>query len=114
MFYTNESYQGAQKRIYPYAIQDHLTPDKVDKEYTSLVLENDFLELAVLPEIGGRLFSAVDKTNDYDFFYRQDVIKPALVGLAGPWISGGVVSSTVTVTVQLPPAATVPVASAPE
>ena len=45
----------------------------------------------MLPEIGGRIFEGVDKTNgDYDFFYRQEVIKPALVGLAGPWISGGV------------------------
>jgi tetratricopeptide (TPR) repeat protein len=90
MFYTNESYQGAQKRIYPYALQDHLTHAKVDKEYTSLVLENDFLELSVLPEIGGRLFSAVDKSNDYDFFYRQHVVKPALIGMLGAWISGGV------------------------
>jgi hypothetical protein len=90
MFYTNESYQGAQKRVYPYALQDHLTHTKVDKEYTSLVLENDFLELSVLPEIGGRLFSAVDKSNDYDFFYRQHVVKPALIGMLGAWISGGV------------------------
>lgn len=90
MFYTNESYQGAQKRVYPYALLDHLTYAKSDKEYTSLVLENDYLELAVLPEIGGRLFSAVDKTNDYPFFYRQHVVKPALIGMLGAWISGGV------------------------
>ena len=90
MFYTNESYQGAQKRIYPYAFQDHLTHEKVDKEYTSLVLENDFLQLSVLPEIGGRLFSAVDKSNGYEFFYRQHVIKPALIGMLGAWVSGGV------------------------
>ena len=44
----------------------------------------------VLPEIGGRIHVAHDKTNGYDFIYRQKVIKPALVGLAGPWISGGI------------------------
>jgi tetratricopeptide (TPR) repeat protein len=44
----------------------------------------------VLPQIGGRIHVGLDKTNGYDFFYRQNVIKPALVGLAGPWISGGV------------------------
>jgi uncharacterized protein DUF5107 len=43
-----------------------------------------------LPEIGERIHVGIDKTNGYDFFYRQNVIKPALVGLAGPWISGGV------------------------
>lgn len=54
-------------------------------------LENEFVRLVLLPEIGGRILLGQDKTNaDYDFFYRQDVIKPALVGLAGPWISGGV------------------------
>ncbi|MHB8901488.1 MAG: DUF5107 domain-containing protein, partial [Thermoguttaceae bacterium] len=90
MFYTGESYQGAQKRIYPYALMDHLTHAKVDKPYTSLDLENDYIAISVLPEIGGRLFSAVDKTNGYDFFYRQHVVKPALIGMLGAWISGGV------------------------
>ena len=42
----------------------------------------------VLPEIGGRIHVGLDKTNSYDFFYRQNVIKPALVGLAGPWMFG--------------------------
>ena len=59
--------------------------------YRAAHLENEFVRLVMLPEIGGRIFLGQDKTNrDYDFFYRQDVIKPALVGLAGPWISGGV------------------------
>lgn len=44
----------------------------------------------VLPQLGGRVHVALDKTNGYDFIYRQDVIKPALVGLAGPWVSGGI------------------------
>ena len=90
MFYMNESYQGAQKRVYPYALQDHLIHERKDQTYTSLWLENEFVKLCVLPEIGGRLFSATDKTNGYDFFYRQHVIKPALIGMLGAWISGGV------------------------
>ena len=44
----------------------------------------------ILPEIGGRIHVGQDRTNGYDFFYRQNVIKPALVGLLGPWISGGI------------------------
>lgn len=90
MFYTHESYQGAQKRIYPYALQDHLTHVKSDQTYQALYLENEYLQLIVLPELGGRLFSAVDKTNGYPFFYRQHVIKPALIGMLGAWISGGI------------------------
>ena len=43
-----------------------------------------------MPELGGRIQRAIDKTNGYDFIYYNRVIKPALVGLAGPWISGGI------------------------
>jgi len=90
MFYKGESYQGAQKRIYPYPLADGITGIRKDATYTAVYLENEYVRLCVLPEIGGRLFSAVDKTNGYDFFYRQHVIKPALIGMLGAWISGGV------------------------
>mgnify|MGYP000715793865 CR=1 FL=1 len=90
MFYTHESYQGAEKRIYPYALQDDLIHTRQDKTYTSLRLENEYVAISVLPELGGRIFNATDKTNQYDFFYRQHVIKPALIGMLGAWISGGV------------------------
>ncbi|MBD3265791.1 DUF5107 domain-containing protein [bacterium] len=89
-FYEDRVYQGAQGRIYPYPITDKLTDKKVDKNYQAVYLENEYIKLCVLPEIGGRIFSAVDKTNGYDFFYRQSVIKPALIGMLGAWISGGV------------------------
>jgi len=90
MFYTHESYQGAEKRIYPYPIQDKVTDIREDKTYNVLYLENDYIRLSVLPQIGGRLFSAVDKTNNYEIFYHQHVIKPALIGMLGAWISGGI------------------------
>ena len=50
-------------------------------------MENEYLKVMILPELGGRIQRAYDKTNDYDFVYYNHVIKPALVGLAGPWIS---------------------------
>ena len=53
-------------------------------------MENEYLKVMVLPELGGRIQRAYDKTNDYDFVYYNHVIKPALVGLTGPWISGGI------------------------
>ncbi|MFC1738618.1 DUF5107 domain-containing protein [Planctomycetota bacterium] len=89
-FYNGRAHQGAQGRVYPYAMQDVLTDDRVDKTYTELFLENEYIRISVTPELGGRLFSALDKTNNYDFFYRQHVIKPALIGMLGAWISGGV------------------------
>lgn len=89
-FYTGRVYQGAQGHIYPYPISDVLTNEKNDKTYQAVYLENDYLRICVLPEIGGRIFEAVDKTNDYDFFYKQSIIKPSLIGMLGAWMSGGV------------------------
>lgn len=90
MFYFGQGSQGAEGRIYPYPLYDNLTNRKSDKTYKMVYLENEYVKIGILPEIGGRLFSAVDKTNNYDFIYRQHVIKPALIGLTGAWISGGI------------------------
>ncbi|MBR4867046.1 MAG: DUF5107 domain-containing protein, partial [Clostridia bacterium] len=62
---------------------------KIEKDYIGVHLENDYLDVWVMPEIGGRIFTAQDKTTGYDFFYRQHVIKPALIGTFGSWLSGG-------------------------
>jgi tetratricopeptide (TPR) repeat protein len=90
IFYFGRAYQGAQGRVYPYPFLDRLTDTRVDKTYRAVYLENEYIKVCVLPEIGGRIFSAVDKTDNYDFVYRQHVIKPALIGMLGAWISGGV------------------------
>ena len=90
MFFKNQSYQGASRVIYPYAQQDNITNEKIDKTYKALYLENEYIKLCVMPEIGGRLFYAIDKTDGYDLFYHQHVIKPANIGMLGAWISGGV------------------------
>ncbi|MBC8358012.1 MAG: DUF5107 domain-containing protein, partial [Candidatus Aminicenantes bacterium] len=90
IFYTGRAYQGAKGPVYPYPLLDKITDVREEKAYRALYLENDYVKICVLPEIGGRIFSALDKTNNYDFFYCQHVIKPALIGMLGAWISGGV------------------------
>jgi len=90
LFYEGRTYQGAKGPIYPYPIVDKLTDVKKSKRYKAVWLENEYVRICVLPEIGGRIFAGVDKTNNYDFIYRQHVIKPALIGMLGAWISGGV------------------------
>jgi len=90
LFLEKRVYQGSSGRIYPLPVIDRIDTDPRDREWKAVHLENEFLRIMVLPEIGGRIHVGLDKLNDYDFFYRQNVIKPALVGLAGPWISGGV------------------------
>lgn len=91
MFAENRVHQRSSGNPYPNPIVNTVRHDtKIEKEYDCIVLENDYLYLEILPEIGGRIFTALDKTNGYDFFYRQHVIKPALIGMLGLWISGGV------------------------
>ena len=90
MFFESRNIQGSKGNIYPHPYIDRLSGEKIDREYDVVYLENEYLQMMMLPEIGGRIFAGLDKTNGYDFFYRHKVIKPALIGLYGPWISGGV------------------------
>ena len=90
MFYHGRAYQGAKGPIYPYPLIDRLTDVREDKTYQALYLENEYMKLCVLPEIGGRILYVIDKTDNYDIIYHQHVIKPALIGMLGAWISGGV------------------------
>lgn len=90
MFLEKRVYQGSSGRVYPHTVIDKISDTKENITYKALYLENDFIKVMVLPEIGGRIQRAFDKTNGYDFVYYNHVIKPALVGLAGPWISGGI------------------------
>ena len=88
-FYTPKDVQGTKGNVYPYYMQDKLTDKKSDVTYKALIMENEYLKICILPELGGRLYYAVDKTNNYDFVYHNHVIKPALIGTTGAWISGG-------------------------
>ena len=90
MFLEKRVYQGSSGKVYPNPFTDRVALEKSGAKYRAIILENEFIQLMILPEIGGRIHTGLDKTNQYNFFYRQNVIKPALVGLLGPWISGGV------------------------
>jgi tetratricopeptide (TPR) repeat protein len=90
MFLDKRVYQGSTGKVYPNAFTDRLSDEKLDQTYKAVFLENQFLLVMILPELGGRIHIGQDKSNGYDFIYRQNVIKPALVGLLGPWISGGI------------------------
>src|SRR4051812_35865700 len=83
-------YQGSSGRVYPLPFHDRIGETCQPHRWLGLHLENDSLRVLVLPELGGRIQLAVDKRTDYPIFYANPVIKPALVGLAGPWLAGGV------------------------
>src|SRR4051812_23683953 len=88
-FVEHRVYQGSSGRVYPLPCIDRVTTTAKDRTWKAVHLENAYIRVMILPELGGRIHVGLDKTNGYDFFYRQNVIKPALVGLAGPWVSGG-------------------------
>ena len=90
MFLEKRVFQGSSGRVYPLPFIDRIESEPVDRAWTAVFIENEYLRLILLPELGGRIYAAIDKVNDYDILYRNHVIKPALVGLAGPWISGGI------------------------
>jgi len=90
MFLEKRVYQGSNGKVYPLPFTDRIGETKTDRAWQAIWIENEFLRVLILPELGGRIHIAQDKTNGYDFIYRQTVIKPALVGLTGPWISGGI------------------------
>ena len=91
IFYKLRINQGTKGDIYPYKNKDVLLMEKNDAHtYRALRMENDFIRVTVLPELGGRIYEGYDKINDYNFVYKNQVIKPALIGMNGAWISGGI------------------------
>lgn len=90
MFLEKRVYQGSSGKVYPLPFVGRIAEEKSDVNWDAVHIENEYLRVMILPALGGRIHVARDKTNGYDFIYRQDVIKPAMVGLAGPWISGGI------------------------
>jgi len=90
IFLEKRVYQGSSGVVYPYPVIESIADEKVDKEYNAIFIENEYIKVMILPEQGGRVQMAYDKIKQRHFIYYNHVIKPALVGLAGPWISGGI------------------------
>lgn len=90
MFLEKRVYQGSSGVVYPHPVIEKIEDEKKDLEWDAVFLENQYLKIMILPQLGGRIQMAFDKTKQRHFVYYNQVIKPALVGLTGPWISGGI------------------------
>lgn len=75
--------------VYPYPMLDNLTDNRQPETYRAIYLENKYLKITILPQLGGHVYSVYDKKNQREVFYRDNVIKYGLVGPRGAWISGG-------------------------
>ncbi|MFB0564431.1 MAG: DUF5107 domain-containing protein [Candidatus Aminicenantaceae bacterium] len=75
--------------MYPYPYKGEQTVKKVNRKYTKLVLENKYLSISVLPDLGGHLYNLYDKITKREVIYTNHVIKPGYFGGRGGWCSGG-------------------------
>ena len=90
MFAENRVHQRTSGNPYPNKVVLEAQRDvREPREYTLITLENEYLEIGILPELGGKIWYANDKRNGYGFFYKNNVVKPALIGVLGSWTSGG-------------------------
>ncbi|MBQ8082507.1 MAG: DUF5107 domain-containing protein [Clostridia bacterium] len=90
MFAENRVHQRSSGNPYPCRVVTRVDrKSRENRAFRVITLENEYLRVELMPELGGRIYSALDKRTGYDFFYKQHVIKPALIGLLGSWISGG-------------------------
>jgi len=75
---------------YPYTLRDALTDQRRSVRYRALFLENEYLKVTVLPELGGHLYSCLDKIGGKEMFYANRSIKKALIGYRGAWAAFGI------------------------
>ena len=90
MYSEYRQHQGSTGYAYPNRVTISVERQELtDKEYEVIRLENPYIRLLILPELGGRILEGYDKKTDYNFLYRHHRIKPVIVGSYGSWISGG-------------------------
>ncbi len=77
-------------KIYPYYRFDGFTAKPIQKEWKVVELENDYIKITILPEVGGKIWSATEKSTGKDFIYNNHVIKFRDIAMRGPWTSGGI------------------------
>lgn len=76
--------------IYPYSRIDGFSHEGRSQEWKMVKLENDYVEVYILPEVGGKVWGAIDKKTGKEFIYMNDVVKFRDVAMRGPWTSGGI------------------------
>lgn len=76
--------------FYPYFRFDGFSAKGTDRQWKVISLENDYIKLTLFPEIGGKIWGAVDKTTGKEFIYNNHVVKFRDIAMRGPWTSGGI------------------------
>ncbi len=77
-------------RIYPYFRFDGFTDRAESREWKVVELENEYLRVLILPEIGGKIWTAIEKKSGRPFIYYNHAVKFRDIAMRGPWTSGGI------------------------
>ena len=76
--------------IYPYFTFNGYSLKGKMQNWKVVKLENDYVEVYVLPEVGGKVWGAIEKSTGKEFIYRNEVLKFRNIAMRGPWTSGGI------------------------
>jgi tetratricopeptide (TPR) repeat protein len=82
--------RGIQSKIYPYNRFDGYSQEAIEKEWKVITFENPYIRLFVLPEVGGKIWGATEKSTNREFIYLNQVLKFRDIAMRGPWTSGGI------------------------
>ena len=77
-------------KIYPYFTFDGYDLNSEQKKFKIIELENDYVQVFVMPEVGGKVWGAIEKSTGNEFIYRNEVVKYRNISMRGPWTSGGI------------------------
>ncbi len=88
--FARSSLWGSGSRIYPYYVFNGFSQESRQQDWTVIRLKNKYLEVAILPEVGGKVWGARDLKTGKDFLYTNRVLKFREIALRGPWTSGGI------------------------
>jgi len=75
---------------YPYTLRENLTNERVNQSWRAIYLENEYLKCSVLPDLGGHLYTCIDKLSGQPMFYANPSIKKAEIGYRGAWAAFGI------------------------
>ncbi|MGC9344308.1 MAG: DUF5107 domain-containing protein, partial [Bacteroidales bacterium] len=74
------------RSVYPYPLQDEFSSQSELRNYKAVLLENEYIKTTIIPDLRGRMQGAIDKRNNWDFIYYNNVIKPADIAVRMAWI----------------------------
>jgi len=77
-------------KIFPYFKYEGYEQIAKKKNWKVITLENEYIKVFVLPEIGGKVWGAIEKSTGEEFLYKNEVVKFRNISMRGPWTSGGI------------------------